>query len=49
MLPDDTLLLAKARAAIAKAFVDYLEWQNDGDWQSFLDFVADEVRDASPR
>lgn len=37
----------RAKQAVARSFTTYLEWQNDGDWQTFLDFVADEVRDAA--
>ena len=31
-----------AEAAIRVAFARYLEWQPDGDWDTFVDFVDDE-------
>jgi hypothetical protein len=33
---------AAAEDAVKVAFLRYLEWQPDGDWDTFLSFVDDE-------
>ena len=34
---------AGAEEAVRVAFARYLEWQPDGDWETFISFVKDEV------
>jgi hypothetical protein len=31
-----------AAHSLQMAYADYLRWQPDGDWETFLDWVADE-------